>query len=82
MELLVEAGSPSGTISGPSAGGFSIRSGNSGGAREAQQMRAVDVDHVERDGDPGGAPRLGNELIGNQVRRHLVENPRDLERQW
>ena len=44
-------------------------------------MRAVDVDHIERDRDPRRAPRLGNELVGHQVRRHLIENPRHLERQ-
>ena len=44
-------------------------------------MRAVDVNDIERDRDPRRATRLGNELIGHQVRRHLIEDPRDLERQ-
>ena len=44
-------------------------------------MGAVDVNDVERDGDPGGATNLGDELIGNQMRRHLVQDPCDLERQ-
>ena len=44
-------------------------------------MRAVDVDHIERDRDPRRAPRLGNELVGHQMRRHLIQNPRHLERQ-
>ena len=45
-------------------------------------MRPVDVDHVQRDGHPGGSTGLGHELIGNEMWGHLVQNARDLERQW
>jgi hypothetical protein len=44
-------------------------------------MRAVDVNDVQRDRDPSGATNLGDELIRNQMRRHLIEDPRDFERQ-
>ena len=44
-------------------------------------MRAVDVDDVERDRHTRGAARLGYQLIGDQMRRHLVEDVRDLERE-
>jgi hypothetical protein len=49
-------------------------------AREADQPGAVDVDHVERHRHPGRAARLGDELVGDQVRGDLVEDVRDLER--
>ena len=42
-------------------------------------MRSVDVDDVQRDCDPGDAPGLGHELIGDQMRRDLIEDPGDLE---
>ena len=48
-------------------------------ARQADELRAVDVDDVQGDGDAGGAPRLGHQLVGDQVRRHLVEDVGDLE---
>jgi hypothetical protein len=44
-------------------------------------VRAVDVDDVERDRHTRGPTRLRHELIGNQMRRHLVEDVRDLERE-
>ncbi len=53
--------------------------GELGGAREPQQMRAVDVDDVQRDGDPGDATGLGDELLRDQVRRYIVQYPCDLE---
>ena len=42
-------------------------------------MRSVDVDDVQRDCDAGDAPGLGHELIGDQMRRDLIEDPGDLE---
>ena len=42
-------------------------------------MRAVDVDHVERNRHTGGPARFGHQLIGDQMGRHLVEDVRDLE---
>jgi hypothetical protein len=48
---------------------------------EPEQLRAVDVDDVERDGDPGCSARLGDELVGNEVRRHLFEDVGDLKRE-
>jgi hypothetical protein len=48
-------------------------------AGEPQEVRAVDVDDVQRDGDPAGAARLGDELVGHEVRRYLVEDVRDLQ---
>ena len=50
-------------------------------ARQADELRAVDVDDVQGDGDAGGAPRLGHQLVGDEVRRHLVEDVGDLERE-
>ncbi len=43
-------------------------------------MRPVDVDDVERDGDARRSPRLGHELIGDQVRWHLIEDAGHFER--
>ena len=74
-------GRPSGTISGPSAGGASRVSGKSSEPARRMQLRAVDVDDVQRDGDARGAAGLGHELIGDQVRRDLVEDVGDLERE-
>jgi hypothetical protein len=42
---------------------------------------AVDVHDVQRDRDARGATGFGDELVGDQVRRYLVKDARDLERQ-
>ena len=47
-------------------------------SREPKQVRAVDIDDVQRDGHAGGSTGFGHELIGDQMRGHLVENARDL----
>ncbi len=52
------------------------------GSREAQQMRAVDVHHIERDRYAAGPPGLGDQLIWDEVRRYFSEDPRHLEREW
>src|SRR5436305_7978098 len=44
-------------------------------------MRAVDVDHVKRNRDAGDPARFGDELVGDQVWRNLVQDPGYLERQ-
>ena len=44
-------------------------------------MRAVDVDDVKRHSNPGDAPRLGDELVRDEVRRDLVQDARYLERE-
>ena len=46
----------------------------------AQQVRAVDVEHVERERHGGDALRLGHELVGQQRRRDDVEHVDRLQR--
>jgi hypothetical protein len=41
-------------------------------AGQAQQLRAVDIDHVERDRHTGGPARLGHQLVADEMRRHLI----------
>ena len=53
--------------------------GELGGAREPEQVRAIDIDDVQRDGQPGDATGLGDEVLGDQVRRYLVQYPCELE---
>ena len=43
------------------------------GARGAQQVRAIDVDYVERHGHAREPLRLGHQLLGQQGQRHHVE---------
>ena len=78
---LVEAGQPLGHDLGPERRRRVERLGEVLRAREPDELRAIDVDDVQRDGDARGAPGLGHELVGDQVRRHLVEDVRDLERE-
>jgi hypothetical protein len=51
------------------------------GAGEADQLGAVDVDHVQRDRHTRRAARLRNQLVGDEVGRNLVEDVGHLERQ-
>jgi hypothetical protein len=50
-------------------------------ARQPEERRTVDVDEVQRDRDAGHPPRLGHQLLGDQVRGDLVEYVQRLERQ-
>ena len=50
-------------------------------AGEPDQLRAVDVHDVEADRDACGSPSFGHELVGDEVRRHLIEDMGYLERQ-
>ena len=81
LQRLVERRQPLGHDLGPQRGRRVERLGEVLGAREADELRAVDVDDVQRDGDARGAAGLGHELIGDEVGRHLVENVGDLERE-
>ena len=45
-------------------------------------MRPIDVDDVERHGDSSRASGLGNELLGDEVWRDLIEDPCYLQRKW
>ena len=53
--------------------------GELGGARELEQVRVIVIDDVQREGDPGDATGLGDEVLGDQVRRYLVQYLCDLE---
>jgi hypothetical protein len=48
---------------------------------EAQEMRPVDVDDIQGDRDAAGASRLSHELVGDEVGRHFLKDPRYLKRQ-
>ena len=50
------------------------------GPGQAQQVGAVDVDHVQRHRVAADPARLGHELLREQVGRNLVQDARDVER--
>ena len=81
LAALVERRQPLGHDLGPQRRRRVERLGEVLGAREADELRAIDVDDVQGDGDARGAPGLGHELIGDEVGRDLVENVGDLERE-
>ena len=81
LERLVERRQPLGHDLGPQRRRRVERLGEVLGARQADELRAIDVDDVQGDGDARGAARLGHELIGDEVGRHLVEDVGDLERE-
>ncbi len=80
MEPVLEAGQPFGDDLGAKRGWRLESWGEVLGAAQADELGAVDVDHVQGDGDAGGASCLGHQLVGDQVGRHLVEYVCDLER--
>lgn len=51
-------------------------------ACQSQQPRAVDVDHVQGNRYACRPPGLGDELVWDEMGRHLVEYARDLESDW
>ena len=81
LQRLVERRQPLGHDLGPQRRRRVEGLGEVLGAREPDELRAVDVDDVQRDGDARGATGLGHELIGDEVGRDLVEDVGDLERE-
>jgi hypothetical protein len=73
------SGSPSSASSGPEGERRLHPLGEVVGAGEAQQVRPVDVDDVQGDGHLDEPPRLGDDLVGQQLGGDRVEHAGDVE---